>query len=294
MSHYSIKDLEAISGIKAHTIRIWEQRYGLLEPHRTPTNIRYYDDTQMLRLLNVTTLLENGDKVSMIASYSREEIIDKVEQLVEQQNRNAKGRAAALINKIISAGLTYDEKAFNEAYHLAIESFGLLNTFQEIIYPMLIRVGMMWIKQDLIPAQEHFISNLIKQKLHTAIDNITPPKENAEKWVLLLPEEEDHEIGLLLSSFILRKNGKKVVYLGPRVPVSNMKAVFEKERPQKVHLFMVRNQTTAKAQKLIKQLAKLAKGVQVFISGSSCAYKEVHLPANFEWINSLEDFQSKL
>lgn len=291
MSTYSIKDLEVISGIKAHTIRIWEQRYGLLEPQRTATNIRYYDDVQMRKLLHVSTLLDNGDKVSKIASYSDAEIHQKVTDLINNAN-STDSQSGALINQIISAGLTYDEDSFNKAFKTAVEVHGLINAFLNVIYPMLIRIGLMWTKQDMIPSQEHFISSLIKQKLFAAIENIKEkPKKNAEKWILFLPEDEDHEIGLLLSAFLLKSNGKKVLLIGQRVPYPSIQAILSSEKPDKIHFFMIRNHAADKVQNILDNISPMTSGIKVFVSGVPHLEDELVIPANFKWVNSIESFK---
>lgn len=292
MSVYSIKDLEVISGIKAHTIRIWEQRYSLLEPKRTDTNIRYYDDYQMCKLLNISSLLENGHKVSKIASYTEEEISQQVEELIKNVD-SEDSKVNALVNQIISAGLTYDEDSFNDAFNVATNRFGLIDAFSKVIYPMLVRVGLMWNKQDMIPSQEHFISNLVKQKLFAAIEDIPEPKKGAESWLLMLPEEEDHEIGLILSYFLLKSKGKKVFYLGQRVPISSVESFLAHNKLDAIHFFMVRNQTPLKAQKLIDKLSPITKGIKVYLSGSESVISKLNIPNNFTIVNSIENFLSK-
>ncbi len=291
MSAYSIKDLEVISGIKAHTIRIWEQRYQLLVPQRTDTNIRLYNDDQMRRLLNITTLIDNGFKVSKVASLSDAEIYQKVEEFITDTTADV--QIKALINEIISAGLSYNEKRFTTAYAIAIDSFGITDTYIKVIYPMLIRVGLMWLKHDLIPSQEHFISNLIKQKLFTAIDSLKEPSKDAQKWILLLPEDEDHEIGLLLSSFLLKSKGKKVIYLGQRVPYSNIESIIKSEEPDYIHFFMIRNQSVTKCQKIVNTLNQYCSDCKVIVSGSKFLENELSLPPLFSWMNSIEQY-SKL
>lgn len=289
MAIYSIKDLEIVSGIKAHTIRIWEQRYGLLEPKRTDTNIRYYDDYQLCKLLNVTTLLQNGHKVSKIASYSVIEINKQIEELIKSTNSDD-SKINILVNQIISSSLTYNEASFNEAFNLSVDKFGLVSAFTKVIYPMLIRIGLMWNKQEIIPSQEHFISNLIKQKLFAAIEKLPEPKNEAESWLLFLPDEEDHEIGLILSYFLLKSHGKRVYYLGQRVPFSSIDSFLTHNKLDAIHFFLVKKQSTIKAQKLIDKIKPLTKELKVCISGSDQVIKNLRLPESFRLINTLDGF----
>lgn len=288
MPSYSIKDLEVISGIKAHTIRIWEQRYSLLVPERTETNIRLYDDNQMRRLLNVTALLETGLRVSKIANLSDDEMNNRVQDLINEDNRDF--QLVALINDIITSGLTYDREKFNKAFHTAEKKFGLKETFIDIIYPTLVRIGLMWMKQDLIPAQEHFVSSLIKQKLFAAIDALPVASGDAEKWILLLPEDEDHEIGLLFSHYLLSQRGKKVIYLGQRVPYSNVSSIIAQEQPDYIHFFMIKNQSVAKAQNIVEKMTEITGKSKVIVSGSQFLENELDIPKNYKWVNSIEDF----
>lgn len=288
MPSYSIKDLEVISGIKAHTIRIWEQRYNLLIPERTDTNIRLYDDNQMRKLLNVTALLETGLRVSKIANLSDDEMNNRVQDLINDGNKDY--QIVALINEIITSGLTYDRKMFDRAFHTAEKKFGLKDTFIEIIYPTLVRVGLMWMKQDMIPAQEHFISSLIKQKLFAAIDAIPTNPSDSEKWILLLPEDEDHEIGLLFSHYLLCQRGKKVIYLGQRVPYSNVESIINQERPDYIHFFMIKNQSVNKAQNILDRMEKITGSSKVIVSGSQFLENELSIPKNYSWVNSIDDF----
>lgn len=288
MPSYSIKDLEVISGIKAHTIRIWEQRYGLLEPQRTETNIRLYDDNQMRRLLNVSALLETGLRVSKIAHLSDDDLCQRVQQLIVEDNKDL--QIVALINEIIKSGLTYDRQMFDKAFDAAEKKFGLKDTFINIIYPTLIRIGFMWMKQDMIPAQEHFISSLIKQKLFSAINEQPTPAEDAEKWVLLLPDDEDHEIGLLFSHFLLSQKGKNVIYLGQRVPYSNIESIIAQEQPDCIHFFMIKNQSVAKAQNIVEKMVKITGKSKVIVSGSKFLESELELPKNYKWLNCIDSF----
>lgn len=292
MTVYSIKDLELISGIKAHTIRIWEQRYDLFTPQRTETNIRFYDNDQLCKLLNISNLIDNGYKVSQIAKLTKSEMQNIVNELVDSKT-NPDSQATILINRLINSGVTYNEALFQETYDKSIDIYGLVGAFTAVIYPMLIRVGLMWFKQDIIPAQEHFISNLIRQKLFLAIDNIEQPAKDAESWVLFLPEEEDHEIGLLLSYFILKSKGKRVLYLGQRVPISSLKSIIETKQPDAIHFFIVKNNCQKKTQQFINQIAEISKGKNVHVSGNEVLKSQIKLPKTFNWTNSLENFSIK-
>lgn len=289
MGQYSIKDLEHLSGIKAHTIRIWEQRYGLLEPKRTDTNIRYYDDEQMRRLLNITTLMAMGIKISKIAELSQDEISDKIDSKIAEDEPN-EPQVVALINQIIKAGLSFDEVLFEKAFSSALLRYEIKEAYLKVIYPVLMKVGMMWSNEEIIPAQEHFISYLIKRKLFSALDMMPAPEKAKDTWVLFLPEAEDHEIGLLLSALLLKKSGHKVVYLGRSVPYANIKSVIDEVGPKYLHYFVVRKQPPPYIQEYIDRITGDFEDVNVWIAGSKSLGDKINIPANARWISELDEF----
>ena len=220
MSYYSIKELESISGIKAHTIRIWEQRYGLLNPDRTDTNIRRYTDSDFKKLLNIVSLINLGMKISKIGALSDTEIESRVSEILQKSDE--KDAYDSWVNSLVVSMVNFDEEGFEILFHRLTMKFGLREVFIRVIYPFLRKVGYLWLSDGLIPAQEHFVSNLIRQKLFAAINDLTVDKTKKDVYVLFLPEDEDHEIALLFSSWIIQSYGIKVIYLGQRVPVDNL------------------------------------------------------------------------
>ncbi len=193
MSSYSIKDLEQLSGIKAHTLRIWEQRYNFIIPKRTDTNIRYYDDKDLKLILNVSLLRENGYKISKIADMDQEQIAGAVLEITEKNFS-----FSDQIHSLVLAMIDLDEERFEKIMSTNILQTGFENTMLSIIFPFLSKIGVLWQTGSITPAQEHFISNLIRQKLIVAIDGCyVPSKEINNKYLLFLPEGELHEISLL-------------------------------------------------------------------------------------------------
>ena len=234
--NYSIAELEQYSGIKAHTIRMWEQRYCLLTPHRTETNIRIYSDEQLRKLLNVAALLQSGMRISLIAKLSEEEFTKKLhQQLADQMHENAYARE---INALIMAGLTYDEETFHRTFAECMMRYGLEETYVEILYPVIKRSGLMWSTREMDVCQEHYISNLIRQKLYAAADNLTAPKPDAKKWVLFLPEKDAHDIGLLYTNFLIRQYGNKVYYLGQHVTLDDLASNIGRISPDYILTFI--------------------------------------------------------
>lgn len=266
MSFYTIKDLEKLTGQKAHTIRAWELRYALLSPERTDTNIRYYNDEQLKKLLNVCTLMDRGMKISHISRLSKQEITGEIEKIIAgtyQEDTQIEG----LIREALAAVTTYNEPLFNEMFSTAVGIMGLKNAYIKVIYPLLVRTGLMWTNDALIPSQEHFLSNLIRQKLFAAIDNLPIPENSNQTWVLFLNEQEDHEIGLLFANYLLRQHGKKVVYLGARVPYDNLSNVIRNTNPTHIYTFFVRNQLENELEQLVENIISDFDEATLCISG---------------------------
>ena len=215
MAKYSIKDLEHLSGIKAHTLRIWEQRYNLINPKRTDTNIRYYDQNDLKLVLNVSLLKENGFKISKIADMSTEEMFEEVKRVSEKTTS-----FADQIYALTLAMIDLDEQRFEKIISTNTLKIGFERTMMNVISPFLSKIGIMWITDSINPAQEHFISNLIRQKLMVAIDGQYPTlDDNAKRYMLFLPDGELHELSLLFANYLIRARHNKVIYLGQSMPM---------------------------------------------------------------------------
>ncbi len=220
MAVYSIKELESLSGIKAHTIRIWEKRYNLIEPYRTTTNIRYYTDQELKKILNVAMLNRHGIKISNIARLSDKEMKEEILR-VARSNPNLENTIDSLIISMIDM----DEIKFNSIVNKTISKYGFTAAFINVVYPFLEKIGVLWMAGDVSPAQEHFVSNLIRQKIISAVDNFSHVfNPRAQKFLLFLPEGEWHEIGLLFALYLLKEAGHDVIYLGQSVPYSDVLA----------------------------------------------------------------------
>ena len=218
MITYSVAQVEALSGIKAHTLRIWERRYSFLKPLRTPTNIRYYTDDQLKKLLNFGILVRNGYRVSKLEKMSNQEVFEAVTAILadpESEDRDE-------IKGLTLAMLEMNEEEFDNIFERQVIRKGFLKTITEMIYPFLQYVGVLWNTNKAMIAQEHFVSNLIRQKIITAIERLSIPPKSSPAVVFFLLEGEDHEIGLLLAHFIAKERGWQTYYLGPGVPVSNI------------------------------------------------------------------------
>jgi DNA-binding transcriptional MerR regulator len=218
MEFFLIKDLETISGIKSHTIRIWEKRFNLIIPLRTQTNIRYYTNENLKKLLNISILNRSGIKISKIAKLNDKELKEKV-LMVSHKSLDTE----TLLENLILSTIELDELKFEDILTNLIVNNGIEDTFIKVLKPFFERIGILWQTGSIMPAQEHLISALVRQKLIVAIDSLrnhTLPDKKS--FLLFLPEEELHELGLLLYQYILKKRGYPVIYLGQSVPLEDL------------------------------------------------------------------------
>lgn len=224
---YSISDIEGLIGIKAHTIRAWEIRYNLVPPKRTATNIRYYDEEDLKMLLNIVALNENGYKISRIAKLNAHQIAN----LVRQLNSDWGNETAQLLN-LSNATLSYDESEFSRILTGCINEMGLIKTMDLVLFPFMKRIGMLWQTGTIDPSQEHFAANLIRDKIIVEIDKLKRPgKKNMLRFILFLPEGEQHETGLLFTRYLLKKCGHETLYLGAEIPYTDIKKVITSYQP---------------------------------------------------------------
>ena len=221
MQQFSIRDLEHFSGIKAHTIRMWEQRYQLLEPHRTPTNIRYYSGDHLKSLLNIGMLLDSGMRISQIAGLSPIEIMERVGAIQQEASTDQ-----AIFNALKVSMLNYDEALFRTISDAAIANRGFDRTVQEIYLPFLGQMGMLWLTNAICPAQEHFFSHLLREQLMSFSRAIGPVEDaSAPVWVMYLPEREIHDLSLLYFHVLARRQGIRSIFLGANVPFEDLETL---------------------------------------------------------------------
>lgn len=217
---FSIKDLENISGIKAHTIRIWEKRYNVLEPMRSDTNIRYYNLVNLQKLLNITLLHDHGYKISRIAKFTEQQIPEAVRDIISQ--KSVKSHA---ISSFKMAMLNFDQSLFFKTYDTLLSEKSFREVFYEVFIPLMNEIGLLWQSDTITPAHEHFISYLIKQKLliNTEKLQILQPTNDEKVFVLYLPSNEIHELGLMYLNYEVLHHGYRSIYLGESIPLDNLK-----------------------------------------------------------------------
>jgi len=287
---YSISDLEKLSGVQSHTIRIWEQRYQALIPHRSAGNTRYYDDEHLKRLLNLVTLNHSGIKISQACALTDKEINVLIEKSITESAVTAT-EFEQYINQLLIYALAFDEQPFHKLLSDAITQHGMTTIYEQVIYPILNRAGLMWQQDKICPAQEHFLSNLIRQKLFTTIDGLPPAQADDATWLLFLPEDEGHDIGLLFAKYVLRNAGQKVIYLGSHVPLSALTTTINDNQIDHMLLFMTHARLVTDAQDYIDQLANQFESTRIHLAGNGRLLSEVNMPTRVHWFRSIGDLK---
>jgi DNA-binding transcriptional MerR regulator len=262
-SKYSIKDLELMSGIKAHTLRIWEQRYNILKPERTNTNIRYYNNSDLRRILNISILNKNGHKISNIAGLNDDALVHEAEKYLNDYLRET--------NKIESLYLSLidmDEERFEQIINNSIFNLGFENTIEKIVFPFLRYLGNMWQIGAITPAQEHFISNLIRQKLIAGVDKISPEAIAEPKtFLFFLPSNELHEMGLLYTLYLTKVKGHRCVYLGQSVPLEDLISITKSVKPTYVVTILTSRMADLSTTEFLQRCEQNIENTQFLISG---------------------------
>lgn len=217
-SVFSVKDLENLSGIKAHTIRIWEKRYDLFSPNRDENNIRSYDSNDLKRILNIAFLNNFGYKISKISKLSEQEIVSLTQKIYSE-----KTNASYAVSNLKLAMFNFDASLFYKTYDKIAQTKSFEEIFYEVFIPLLDEIGFLWQTETLKPIHEHFISSLIRQKLFSEIEQQQKNTfDDSEVFVLFLPMHEIHELGIMFVNYLLLKRNKHVIYLGGSVPMEDL------------------------------------------------------------------------
>lgn len=293
MNLFSISQLSRYSGIKPHTIRVWEQRYNALRPLRSEGNTRYYDNAQLRRLLNIVSLMNTEHKVAELCEMPDKKLFGMINERIEKSITHT-NQYEYFISQLIAAGMSYDEPHFDKILSNCIVRYGVRDAYTKVMYPMLVRIGLMWSGDSLPPANEHFMSNLLKQKLFTAIDSLPPSKPAADKWLLFLKENEYHEIGLLFASYIIRLSGRQVIYLGGDVPLASLLQAIKTIMPQYLLFFLVHHDDPEIIRGYYDQLAGSFTGKKIFVSGDSRLLSQVETGKKILWLKSAEQLEEEL
>ena len=239
MNKYSIDEFSRITGLNKILIRTWENRYSFVKPHRTSTNIRYYDDRMIVKALRYSVLVDAGFKISALTKLAPEQIdnlINNTFKTNDQTNKNS-----LYISQIIESAISYNQLLFHNTYEKCIKEIGIVECYQNVLLEALNRIGILWINDKISPPQEHFLSELIRTKICKEIESIGFKKLPKENWVLFLPKNELHDIGILFAYLVLKMNGHNVVYLGQNLPYSLLLSLKDKHKIDNILFFIVSN-----------------------------------------------------
>ena len=285
-AYYTIKDIENLTGVKAHTLRMWEQRYHLLEPKRTENNVRYYDGNDLKFMLNVSFLNQNGHKISRIAQMNHDELVQLVRTTLSQISLNQHQ-----VNALVVAMIYLDEVYFDKIISTNILQMGFEKTMIQIIYPFLYRVGILWTTDAISPAHEHFITGLIRNKIIVAIDGRMPEKNPHEKkFMLYLPAKEWHEIPLLFAYYILKSRGHRVFYLGQNLPMPEVIRANQTQKADYLLSIFTTEPNGEQVTEYVNAIAAELPDVQILLSGRQVfQHKEYTPPKNITFLFSIED-----
>lgn len=284
---YSIKDLEVMSGIKAHTIRIWEKRYNLLEPDRTDTNIRLYSDADLRKLLNVSFLVNRGYKISKVSTWDDEKISAEI---LKQQHENAD--ITTYLERMTVYMVNFDGHSFTNITDEIIKRFGFDEAINKVFFPFFEKIGIFWQVGSIFPAQEHYISNLFRQKLIVEIDKLGTTPSDADIMLFYLHENEMHELSLLYYSYLARKKGYQVYYLGQNVPLEDLSRIGIIKSIKFVFTAFINSIETEELENYLVEINKLFDGRKILITGRQLDILKPKIPAGISTVKTYYDFQN--
>jgi DNA-binding transcriptional MerR regulator len=289
MNAFTIKDLENLSGIKAHTIRIWEQRYHFLKPKRTTTNIRYYSNDELKTILNIALLNKYGFKISHINRMQPDEIREKILSLGD-----AKAIQERVLNELVHVMAELEMEKFEQIIANYIAAKGTERTVIQIIFPFLERIGILWQTGHINPAQEHLVTNIIRNKLIMAIESVAPPITMNKSFLLYLPEGEHHELGLLFMHYLLKSHGARIIYLGANVPLKDAEYVAKLKKPDFCFIHLTATGSNFNFEKFLNNIQQNFADSNTIISGYPTREYRKKIPSCIQFKKSLAEVMEYL
>ena len=284
MNAFTIKDLENLSGVKAHTIRIWEQRYAFLKPQRTNTNIRYYTNEELKKLLNIALLNKYGYKISHIDRMSGGEINEKILSLSQTEAQQER-----IVNDLLRNMVDLDIAAFEAILDDHINTKDIDKTILQVIFPFLEKIGMLWVTNNINPAQEHLVSNVIRQKIIIGIENTNSYLKVNKTALLFLPEGEHHEMGLLFAHYILKARGFNILYMGTDTPLGDVAFIVSRKKPDLVYTHLISLPANFNFDKFLSAIGIMGTSTPIILSGPLINYYKKDLPPNIHFKHSLTE-----
>ena len=285
MIRYSIKDLENYTEIKAHTIRIWEQRYSLLSPKRTDSNIRYYSHEDLKKILNINLLYLNGLKISKIAKLSEDEITEKAKEIIVDKSISGNEEVDTLLIAITSM----EADAIRKLLWQYDEQFTLRELYKNIIIPLLVKMGELWQTNSISVAHEHHFSNILRDFYILKINGLKTKESVGKKVILFLPEHEEHELSLLYFQYLLKEGGFNCIYLGKNVPLSDLEASIKQVKPDLIVTNLITRIKEKDIKKFFNELVERSQGTEIRIAGSFTKEIVKDAPAGIKIISSEKD-----
>ena len=284
MTFYSIKDMEHLSGIKAHTIRIWEKRYGLLDPDRSDTNIRSYSDKDVRRILNVAMLVKNGYKISAVALFDEQRLQLEVIRI----NRNST-EPDKNIDQLLFLTVNLDTFGFETLMNLIIGQNGFKKTIEQVVFPFFERIGILWQTGSIFTAHEHFVSNLIRNRLIREIGNFES-NESAKSVLFFLRNDEWHELGLLYFNYLAAEAGLRCVYLGQSLPFEDLSNLLTAQKYDFVCTSFIQAIEKAELEQYLANLSFVFNQNKILIAGRQIGLNKPRLPSNMVVVKNSNDF----
>ena len=292
MDSFTISQLQRYSGISVHSIRAWEKRYDALKPERTEGNTRYYNGHQLRRLLNISSLMNSTYKISELCSFPDAKLFELITRSLE--DKVVSPRDELLISQMVSAAMVFDNSLFEKVFRIAQQHYDMETTYLKILYPAMQRVGIMWSADSIAPAQEHFISALIRRKLDSGIDSLPLPQDHAPHWLLFLPEDEFHETGLLMSNYLIKKAGHQCTYLGSNVPVQSLDISVNTIKPDYLLSFLVSGHDPEADKTYIQGLIKNFPASTFFIAARAERLRDIPPSDHVHYLHSPAELKSVL
>ena len=288
MTLYSIKDLEHLSGIKAHTIRIWEKRYGLLDPDRSDTNIRSYSDKDVRRILNVAMLVKSGYKISNVALFDEQKLQSEVIRINKNSTEPDKN-----IDQLLFLTVNLDTIGFEKLMNLIISQNGFRKTVEQVVFPFFERIGILWQAGSIFTAHEHFVSNLIRNRLIREIGNFEI-NESAKSALFFLRNDEWHELGLLYFNFLAAEAGIRCVYLGQSLPFEDLSNLLTAQKYDFVCTSFIQAIEKTELDQYLANLSLVFNQNKILIAGRQIGIHKPKLPSNVVFVKNSTDFNRRI
>ena len=287
---YSIKDLENLTNIKAHTIRVWEQRYGLLQPKRTSTNIRFYQDEDLKKLLNINLLYASGYKISKIAKLSESEILEESKAALYNNNTGKNSEVDALVLAIIEL----DSGAIVSSLEANFKKNGMGKMYSMLVVPLLNRVGELWQLNTISVGHEHFFSNLLREFILTKTYTLKQPKKSKGKVLLFLHSHEEHELGLLICNFLFKDANWETCYLGQNVPLEGLGITYDLFNPDLVITNIIKHLNEEEFDTILKSVVSIVSSEKLIIGGNTALLYKGNVTEKIRFLESFQDIKKLL